>query len=132
MDNHYYLWIKSECPFCLDAVGEMVKQKKNNHSTRSSPPVKENNLNEITGKLLEDLTKSIVSVKDELSNISENISNLQKGQTKIEEKSGKIRRDYKELSVDVKTLNDIVESLIEENDANYIDKLNVNIYYFNY
>jgi glutaredoxin len=28
MDNHYYLWIKSECPFCLDAVGEMVKQKK--------------------------------------------------------------------------------------------------------
>ena len=107
------------------SYNKMVKQKKNNHSTRSSPPVKENNLNDITGKLLKDLTESIVSVKDELSNISENISNLQKGQTKIEEKSGKIRRDYKELSVDVKTLNDIVESLIEENDAIYIDKLNM-------
>ena len=107
------------------SYNKMVKQKKNNHSTISSPPVKENNLNEITGKLLQDLTKSIVSVKDELINISENISNLQKGQTKIEEKSVKIRRDYKELSVDVKTLNDIVESLIEENDSDYKDKLNI-------
>ena len=106
---------------------KMVKQKKNNNSIPIPPLVKENNLNDVSEKLLKDLKETILSFKDELINISENISNLQKGQKKIEEKSNKIKKNYKELSIDVKTLNDTVESLIEENDCDYIDKINMDV-----
>jgi glutaredoxin len=27
MDDHYYVWALSDCPFCLQAVEELVKQK---------------------------------------------------------------------------------------------------------
>jgi glutaredoxin len=27
MDEHYYVWALSDCPYCLQAVEELVKQK---------------------------------------------------------------------------------------------------------
>ena len=27
MDKHYYIWARSDCPFCLQAAEELIKQK---------------------------------------------------------------------------------------------------------